>query len=51
MTIHHDFDRLSGTLFVDGTYLKSQSNERISVIDPATEDQIAEIAKSCHHAP
>ncbi|MEY9165765.1 acyl-CoA reductase-like NAD-dependent aldehyde dehydrogenase [Sinorhizobium fredii] len=46
MSLHQEFDRLSGTLYVDGTYLKSQSSERISVIDPATEDRLAEIANA-----
>ena len=44
MSNQQEFDRLSGTLFVDGQYLKSQSTESISVIDPATEERIAEIA-------
>lgn len=45
MTLHQEFDRLSGTLYVDGAYLKSRP-ERISVIDPATEERIAEIANA-----
>ncbi len=46
MTLHQEFDRLSGTLYVDGAYFKSRSSERISVIDPATEERIAEIANA-----
>lgn len=46
MSLHEDFTRLSGTLFVDGQYLKSQATEGISVIDPATEDRLAEIANA-----
>ncbi|MDQ0332995.1 betaine-aldehyde dehydrogenase [Mesorhizobium sp. YL-MeA3-2017] len=46
MQFQHEFDRLSGTLFVEGQYVKSKSTEQISVIDPATEDRIAEISSA-----
>lgn len=46
MSFDQEFDRLSGTLFIDGSYLKSASTEQIAVIDPATEDRIAEIANA-----
>lgn len=46
MSLHQEFDRLSGTLYVDGAYLKSGATERIAIIDPATEDRIGEIANA-----
>jgi len=46
MSLHQEFDRLSGTLYVDGRYLKSETTDRIVVIDPATEDRIGEIANA-----
>jgi len=49
MSLHQEFDRLSGTLYVNGGYLKSETTDRISVIDPATEDRIAEIANAAEH--
>lgn len=38
------FSRLSGTLFLDGSFVASRATERLDVIDPATEDKIGEIA-------
>ncbi len=38
------FNRLSGTLFLDGSFVASRATERLDVIDPATEDKIGEIA-------
>lgn len=46
MSLYKEFERLSGTLYVDGAYQKSQTTEWIPVIDPATEDRIAEIANA-----
>lgn len=36
--------RLSGKLFLGGQFVASTASERLDVIDPATEDRIAEIA-------
>ncbi len=38
------FERLSGTLFLDGSFVASRSTNRLDVIDPATEERIGEIA-------
>ena len=46
MSLHQEFGRLTGTLFVDGNHVKSTATERLPVIDPATEEQIAEIANA-----
>jgi acyl-CoA reductase-like NAD-dependent aldehyde dehydrogenase len=46
MALFKEFERLSGMLYVDGAYQKSQTSEWISVVDPATEDRIAEIANA-----
>jgi betaine-aldehyde dehydrogenase len=44
MSAIETFSRLSGKLFVDGTFVASGSAGRLDVIDPATEERIAEIA-------
>jgi len=46
MSISQELLKLSGTLYIDGHYLKSAATEHIDVIDPATEEKIAEIADS-----
>ncbi|WP_413870523.1 aldehyde dehydrogenase family protein [Albidovulum sp.] len=38
------FSRLSGKLFIDGAFVASESADRLDVVDPATEERIAEIA-------
>lgn len=44
MSAHDTFSRLSGKLYVGGSFLASDSGRRLDVIDPATEERIAEIA-------
>lgn len=44
MTASDTFARLSGKLFLDGAFVASASADRLDVIDPATEERIAEIA-------
>ncbi len=44
MSAVETFNRLSGKLFIDGSFVASASADRLDVIDPATEDRIAEIA-------
>ncbi|WP_413877211.1 aldehyde dehydrogenase family protein [Albidovulum sp.] len=44
MSAIETFSRLSGKLFIDGTFVASGSASRLDVIDPATEERIAEIA-------
>ena len=44
MSAIETFNRLSGKLFIDGAFVASGSADRHAVIDPATEDRIAEIA-------
>lgn len=44
MTDDTTFNRLSGTLFLDGSFVASKATERFDVIDPATEERIGEIA-------
>jgi betaine-aldehyde dehydrogenase len=39
-----DFGRLSGRLFLGGTYVESATADHFDVIDPATEDRIGQIA-------
>jgi acyl-CoA reductase-like NAD-dependent aldehyde dehydrogenase len=39
-----DFARLSGKLFLDGSWIKSASTSQLDVIDPATEERIGHIA-------
>ena len=41
---HVDFGRLSGRLFLGGTYVESATSSHLDVIDPATEDRIGQIA-------
>ncbi len=38
------FRALSGKLFIDGTFVASKASDMLDVIDPATEERIAEIA-------
>lgn len=40
------FRRLDRTLFVDGAYIKSGTKNALDVIDPATEQQLAQIAET-----
>lgn len=44
MSANETFGRLSGKLFIDGAFVASKATERFDVIDPATEERIAEIA-------
>lgn len=44
MSAQDTFARLSGKLYVGGAFLASDSGRLIDVIDPATEERIAEIA-------
>ena len=38
-----EFSRLSGSIFVDGAARSSSATEHLDIIDPATEDRIAEM--------
>ncbi len=44
MSATETFGRLSGKLFIDGAFVASKATDRFDVIDPATEERIAEIA-------
>ncbi|HVK92317.1 MAG TPA: aldehyde dehydrogenase family protein [Mycoplana sp.] len=44
MSVIETFGGLSGKLFLGGAFVASAASERLDVIDPATEDRIAEIA-------
>lgn len=44
MSAKKDFSRLSGKLYVDGTFVASKSTASFDVIEPATEDRIGHIA-------
>jgi len=44
MSLSHEPAKLSGMLYLDGHYLKSAATTHLDVIDPATEEKIAEIA-------
>lgn len=44
MTAIDTFARLSGKLFLGGEFVASAAAQRLDVIDPATEDRLAEIA-------
>ncbi|MEP9374812.1 aldehyde dehydrogenase family protein [Mesorhizobium sp. KR1-2] len=44
MSAIETFSKLSGKLFLGGEFVASAASERLDVIDPATEDRIAEIA-------
>ena len=44
MSALKEFDRLSGKLFLGGEYVASKSTENFSVVDPATEERVGEIA-------
>jgi len=44
MTIQEKLNDLSGTLYIDGHFYKSESSEAIPVIDPATEHVIGHVA-------
>lgn len=44
MTAIDTFAELSGKLFIDGALVASEASGRLDVIDPATEERIAEIA-------
>ena len=44
MTAIDTFARLSGKLFLGGEFVASAATQRLDVIDPATEDRLAEIA-------
>jgi acyl-CoA reductase-like NAD-dependent aldehyde dehydrogenase len=44
MTAKQDFERLSGKLFVDGTWVASNSTAQFEVIEPATEERLGQVA-------
>ncbi|MGA1179646.1 MAG: aldehyde dehydrogenase family protein [Marivivens sp.] len=44
MSALKEFERLSGNLFLGGEFVRSKSTASFSVIDPATEDRVGEIA-------
>ena len=46
MSMLEVFQNLSGKILINGNYIDSKSNQRIPVIDPASESQIAEIAET-----
>jgi acyl-CoA reductase-like NAD-dependent aldehyde dehydrogenase len=46
MLAHDEFERLAGGLFIDGAVLPSLSTSRSSIVDPATEDRIGEVANA-----
>ena len=46
MTVMEDFRKLSGSIYLNGSMLRSTASEAIEVIDPATETVIGEIAET-----
>ena len=46
MSVLKEMQQLSGTILLDGAYIKSAATESLEVIDPATEQIIAEIAET-----
>lgn len=46
MSVLQEMKALGGTILVDGSYVKSESTESVNVVDPATEQIIAEIAET-----
>ncbi len=46
MDILEEFDRRSHTILIDGEFRKSESTDGLDVIDPSTENVIAEIAEA-----
>jgi len=44
MSIQEKLNDLSGTLFIDGHFYKSESSKQIPVIDPATENVVGHVA-------
>ena len=46
MGVLNEFDQKSHNILLDGEFRRSESGETLNVIDPATEDVIAEIAET-----
>jgi acyl-CoA reductase-like NAD-dependent aldehyde dehydrogenase len=46
MSALHEFEKLSGTILIDGDYVKSTTTTGHDVIDPATEDVVGQIAET-----
>jgi acyl-CoA reductase-like NAD-dependent aldehyde dehydrogenase len=46
MSVLKEMQQLSGTILLDGAYVKSAATESLEVIDPATEQVITEIAET-----
>lgn len=46
MTVLEDFQKLSGSIYLNGSMLRSTASEAIDVIDPATEALIGQIAET-----
>lgn len=44
MSIQNQFNTLSSTLYIDGKFFKSKSNQNIPVINPATEQVIGQVS-------